>query len=490
MEHNKKTKEENANLSIKESFKNGLSNIKNKKVKFVFAVVLIVITLISISVYDAMLNYEDPIIKNHTQLLVNNNEQFVQIEKSDLYYKDDMTINYKKLTEADVKQINQKLKEMSKTGKNIYKIASLNLDSNDVMGYATSIYDLFEINPEFRASSNPYTYWRDEFDIVEWDDFRKFFINDITGRMPANNDEVMISNYFADLLLKVGLKSYGEDNYYKPASYEELIASNKYLHFGIVDKVKIVGIINYDLSEFQSLKNIGWEEYNLNFEKYNSIFDELMYKTKNIYNKIFVNNEFISHLNVNDKNIPGTIWQNKITKTGILVMENSEKGFLKLLNEFRYDNPITARSSYSELVDTAMETIDSLPDISLISNILFYVVIILTILSIIVISRFILSKQDLKELNNQKAKKLCVKEVLLWNIILIAVISVLLSFLSLICLTHFFKTSVIGDNAILNQVFILSIRQFVILFSSMIGIGMISYLISIIKLKITYKNNA
>lgn len=64
----------------------------------------------------------------------------------------------------------------------------------------------------------------------------------------------MISNYLADLLIKEGLKPYNEDIYYKPASYEELVNSNKYFYFGDVDKVKIVGIINYDLSEFESLK--------------------------------------------------------------------------------------------------------------------------------------------------------------------------------------------------------------------------------------------
>ncbi len=453
-----------------------------------FAVILIVITLVLISIYDTISNYEDPTIKKHAKLLVDNNEQFVQIEKSDLYYKDEMTNNYKELIDSNIKQINQKLKDLGKTGEDIYRIVSLHIESNDIMAYSTSTYDLLEINPEFRTYSNPYTYWENEFSIVVWNDLKDFFIEDVTGRLPANDDEIMISNYLADLLLEVGLKPYGEDDYYKPISYEKLVNLNKYFHFGN-DKVKIVGIINYDLSEFQSLKNISWDEYNANLEAYNDIFDDLMYKTKNIYNKFFVNGDFINHININDKVTPNAIWRNELIKTGVLVIENTEDGFLKLLNKFRYDNPITIRSSYSEIVDSAIEITDSFPDISLISKIIFYFVTIFVFLSILVINKFVLSKQELGELKNRRLTKNNIKTMILWNTVSIVIISFTLSFISLICFMHIFKIFVIGDNEILNQAVLLGTRQFVILFLSMIGIGMISYIISIISVKIACKSN-
>lgn len=490
MDHDKKTRieEKNNDLSIKKIIKNGFQYIKNRKTKFVVTIALIVLTLISISIYDTVSNYEDPIIKNYVQLLLDNDEQFVQIEKSDFYYRYEITTDYKVLIDNDVKQINQKLKKMNKTGNDIYRIADLHIESNNIMGYAINIYDLLEINPEFRDSSNPYTYWWDEFDIVEWDDFNDFFINDIIGRMPKNSNEIMISNYFADLLLTVGLKPYEEDDYYIPASYEELVNSNKYFHFG-VDKVKIVGIINYDLSEFEILRNTSWDELNSNYKKYSDINLELSYRTKNIYNKIYVDKDFISHLKVNDSSTLGPVWQNKVIKVGTLVKENIQSGFEKLLSEFRYDEPITARSTYSELVDSMMKLIDSLPDMSLISRILFCCVIFLIIVSAIVLSRFVLPKRELKELNNQTSKKSDVKKILLCNIALTSVISILLSSISLVFIIYFLKTSMVGDNAILNPLFVLGIRQFAILFLSMIGIGMISYLISIVRIKIAYNSN-
>lgn len=324
---------------------------KNKKPIFVVVLVILVI-----SIFFALSNFDDKGIKNHAKLLVDNNEQFIQIEKSKSYYEADMTMNFKELTDDNVEQINQNLKRMGKTGRNIYRLVALHIKSNDIMADAIGINELLQINPEYQDFSNPYTYWCSEFDIVEWDDFKDFFISDITGRVPANNNEIMISNHLADLLLKAGLKLYEEDNYYKPKSYEELVKSNKYFYFGRADKVKIVGIINYDLSEFEELKVISWDEFNSDYAKYSPLSQKLSYETKNIHNKIFVNNEFIDNLNVNNESTLGTIWQNKIIRTGILVVENTKKGFLKLLREFRSDEPITAKSTYSEFLDITKET--------------------------------------------------------------------------------------------------------------------------------------
>ena len=389
MNHIKKTKmkEKNDNLIINKN----LNNIKNKKIKFAFTFLLIVFSLLLISISDALTHLDDSVIKKHAQLLVDKNEQFVQIEKYKIE-NDRRDANIQELTEDDIIKINQKLMDIGKKGINIYQVGNLHIPSNKVMTYK-SIYDVLEISP-YSTLRKPYIYSWDRVDIVEWNDFENFFIDDIIGRVPCNYDEIMISNRLASLLIREGLKPSGEDNYYKPANYEELVTSNKYFYFGDADKVKIVGIINYDLSQFESLKNLSWNEYSLNFEKYSVILDELSYKDKNIYNKIFVNNEFVNHLNVNDPNRLDNIWQKKMTKTGILVMENKKNGFEKLLNEFRHDEPLIAKSTYSEVVDSMMDFQRLLSTESLFSNILFCLIIVLVISCTILISRFTFSKQE------------------------------------------------------------------------------------------------
>ena len=460
---------------------------KVKKFKFIFTILLVAITLFFISIFDIILNPDNTIIEKHAQLLVDNNEQFVQIEKYK-FENGEQDVNLQELTDNDVEQISQKLNEIGKTYLNIYQLGNLHTPSNLVMSYK-NIYSMLEINPEFYSYHEPYTYFCDQVDIVEWNDFSHFFIKDIIGKFPENNDEIMISNYLADLLIKEGLKPYNEDIYYKPASYEELVNSNKYFYFGDVDKVKIVGIINYDLSEFESLKNINWNEYNSNLEKYSAISQNLSYKNKNIYNKIFVNNKFINHLKVNDESTSDDIWQNKIAKTGILVMENTKSGFEKLLHDFKYNQSIMAKSTYSENSDIMIQFTSIFSKIPIIFVILFLIIFILIILSVFLISKFTFSEQDMIELKNKKTKNSYIKKSILLNIILISIGALLLSLISLVFIPKFLMNASLDvDNAILN-LFVLGTRQFLVLFLSTIGIGIISYLITIVRIKTTYNDN-
>ena len=38
------------------------------------------------------------------------------------------------------------------------------------------------------------------------------------------------------------------------------------------NKIKIVGIMDYDLSRFDKIKDITWEDLNNNYEKYGNIY--------------------------------------------------------------------------------------------------------------------------------------------------------------------------------------------------------------------------
>lgn len=470
------------NLSMKEYFKFGLNNIKKQKFRFVLTVFLTVITLSFISISDSVFNYDNVVITRHAKLLANKNETFVQLEKSESHFKDDYSINYKSLTDNDIEQISKKLKNTYKTRMNIYKITNKHIPSGDIMSYK-NLSDILRISDDAYLSTNPYTYRWDEVDIVEWNDFNNFFISNITGKIPQESDEILISNHLAMLLMKVGLKPYGEDNYYKPADFEALINSNKYFHFGEVDKVKIVGIINFDLSEFEDIKNISWNEFNLDLEKYSALFDELSYRNGNIYNKIFVTDEFIDHLSLNNPSTLNKEWQNVTTNTGMLIMENTQKGFLNLLREFRQDDSIMAKSTYSIAID-AMRQYTEIP---LLSTILLPTTVILTILSIFLISRFVFSKQDKKNLENEIVEKANNGKIVLWNSIPVAFVSTILSGISLMFIFSFLR-SIMGGNGITLNPFILSARQFWIVTLSMSGILLISCSMAIFRLKKYYED--
>ena len=95
----------------------------------------------------------------------------------------------------------------------------------------------------------------------------------LIGRAPTNYEEIVISKIYADYLIRNGTYLYEEEyenmvydytnartnkygdkerKTYKPTSYEEIINDDKYIAYGF-GKVKIVGIVDEDLSEYKKL---------------------------------------------------------------------------------------------------------------------------------------------------------------------------------------------------------------------------------------------
>ncbi|MDD3408475.1 MAG: hypothetical protein PHX85_02445, partial [Methanobacteriaceae archaeon] len=274
-------------------------NVKNnKKLEFKknnlrVANIIIVLTVLFIGIFISFCNYN--IDKKHSNLLVSRNEKFVQIEK--YHFHDDKNPFSKDLIEMsneDVSYINQKLPQ---TTHQIYKLI------NKLGSYST-IYETLNIKMEHGLFYDAYTYFYDEVDIVAVNKFINHFFENVIGRLPTDSSEILISNHLADLIITAGIIPYNDNphaknNYYKPNSYEELINSDKYFYFGNSNRIKIVGIINYDLSKYQSLKNKNWDELS---KQEKDASNELIRKMKNIHNKIYVNNSFIDNLKTSDFN--------------------------------------------------------------------------------------------------------------------------------------------------------------------------------------------
>lgn len=104
----------------------------------------------------------------------------------------------------------------------------------------------------------------------------------LIGRKPENYNEIVIIKPAADFLIKYGYTLYSEDGeeiIYKPTSYEEIVNDQKELKFGYT-KIKIVGIIDDDLKEFEPLKNISSNELR-------TTKDEKILKLKEKYDTLY-----------------------------------------------------------------------------------------------------------------------------------------------------------------------------------------------------------
>lgn len=287
-------------------------HFKKKTVTIGIGIIIILILLVLyLTIFKGMFESTN-IINKHSELLIKNNEKFVEIQKFSKYNEDEMTDNYIKITDKEFKDINNKLNKLGYNSNSVYQLTNYHIESSDTIGNV-SLFDILDIKAkkfnnldETYSRTKPIMYNNDEVEIVVWNNYNKFINEKIIGKFPTESKEIVISNVLADLIISEGIKEYDKD-YFIPKSYNELINSNKYFNFGI-DKVKIVGIIDYDLSKYNNIKDITWKELSsIDESEYNNYID-FVYKNKNIYNKIFVSKDFIANLNVNDSITNNTKW--------------------------------------------------------------------------------------------------------------------------------------------------------------------------------------
>src|SRR5574344_1265832 len=467
----KKNKIINSKLSIKESFKESFESIKYKRSKLIFSTILTIFALLFLNLFYTLFSYN--IEKNYSHLLAEKNEQFIQIEKYNfkdlknnaLYNKDLL-----ELTDDDVIKIHQKIKEK---GESIYKLT-------DQYGSYLSVYDLLKIKHEHGIFYDAYAYSYDDVDIVAINDINNFFNEEVIGRMPINSNEILISNYLADLIMTAGIVQYTDDSkerkdYYIPESYENIITSDKYFYFDNDNKIKLLGIINYYLSKYQSLRNKEWDELT---SQEKDAGNELTHKMKNLYNKIYVKKDFIDTLNSDQF----------VIKTGILIKENTQKGFQNIMKNFKYNESLSTKSTYSDDINIIINAI------SILKKILFYISIIFLILAISLISNFILSsinhkKEEIMKLKISGNKNSDLIKMFIGDGILIGGASSVLSSIILIVITILSSKILMRGMEKIIFPFTIGLRQFLFMGLSITCIIFISYFIPIIKIsKIKLKN--
>lgn len=603
-------------LSLKSSFRLGLGSLRHKKVKLAFTILLTVLSLLFLSITDTLSSYNIDLA--HAKLLKDSKEEFVQIEKYRLYekefsYRDDLL-----LTETDIQNIQNRLKGNHPL---IYKI-------REDYSYF-SPYEVFHIGTE--NVGYYYGGGRLELEIVESNDFHYLNTHTILGKLPTNRDEIVISNVVANMILESGITPYGEETLYTPKNYQELLASGKLFYFGTEGKVKIVGIIEYDLDKYQDVIKKNNENKTLTNQE-SSLLSDYYKKRNNIYNKIYVPSGFIENLEViehppldssyhyqvntltdsihqegkyyspslaypeleyfngsswvsanhlqkneiilnvgqlkafdstdyydkltdyinkhlgksqlelekeffeeyvskfnilgsevefsakgignsiidsNDRNkldnvklkvvgltglisrdkdyyyissLIGKDYEMKITPvTGILVAENTQRGFYDLLKAFSYTDSISSNSTYSNDVLGLLQTI------SLLKKIAFYVALVFIFFTIILITNFMFSsisyrRKEIGILRGLGARSIDIAKIFLWEGILLASTSFLLTSISLIGVTNLLNKIIMSGMSLILTPFILTPRQFIIILLFVFSIVVIASILPIMKI--------
>ena len=290
-------------LPFKEKFRFAFKNLFNNKVKMFFSLLLVFLSLIflliSLNFNNADIAYTQSIVLNdlgYNKVLIKKYD-YVKNNISDMYYD-----SY--FTDENVKSLSNVL------GENYVRKYRIQQNGN----YLEFNYNYENMLAENGFSHDAYYYhesYKDRFVVYSGEDF------DIIGRKPIEADEIMIHSYLADLFMHVGIMSNG--SYYYPKSYEELL-DDKYIDFGNY-KLKVVGIINDNLKEYDFVHNLGYYEnmvlyyggiLTIENKKYEKFLNDIMEPSYNIY----VSEKFLDSSNykkdtimanavliVNDKNL-------------------------------------------------------------------------------------------------------------------------------------------------------------------------------------------
>lgn len=243
-----------SHLPFKDSFKLGIGSLKYKKVKLICTIILMIITLGFLSCVETLSSHN--FSSSHAKYLVQKGEKYIEVEN-----KENVKIKYgeetllKELDENDVININKKL---NNANYKVYEYHDIEDGYFDYNGY--SLEGMLHIKENNQTNSLSTS---ELVKLVVTDDVKATLGVDIIGKIPSESNEIAISNYVANLIVSNGIEIVEKDfktefedkSYYFPKTIEEIINSNYTYYLGL-DKVKIVGIINYDLSDLnESYRN-------------------------------------------------------------------------------------------------------------------------------------------------------------------------------------------------------------------------------------------
>jgi len=286
-----------SHLPLKDSFRLGIGSLKHKKVKLVFTILLTVATLGFLSCTDTLSSYN--FSTGHAKLLADKNEQFIQVEKNyvprDAKGKVVDSVIQLSMDDSTLKDIQSKVNQ---EGYEVYKYYGENSWDD-----SSSIVEILRIGDE-----NSSYYSEDASEIVVTSDVSKILRESITGRNPSAPNEIVIPNFVANAIIEKGItvheivtkNEFKESYTFFPKTYEEILNTNYTYYFGKTGSVKIVGIINYDLSS-----NSSWYQ-------------------ENVLNKIYVNPSFITNFKIEDLNSLKSYYRSNLKVSGLDVESSNE----------------------------------------------------------------------------------------------------------------------------------------------------------------------
>lgn len=354
-----------AKLPFKYSLKMGLGNLIHKKIKLLFTIILTAFAVTCLGVMISATSFN--MTEEHIKTLVKNDEYEMSVLSFDKVFDGESMIREAiggllssgngSVNAEPIEIKDEKIQEVKdKTGLNWYKQIILTQDQTPAtIEYANDV-----------TYSSVYFTDSSQLEFVELDSNNsKLIDNKLIGKLAEKDDEIVIPNYIADNIIQSGVKIFKneqkmEDEVYKPISYNQILTDEKYIEIkGLNKGFKVVGIINYDMKQYEELKKISNDEfYSGLVADSQALYIELHSNIK--YARIYVTNNFINSLKLKENNTLSTAlkiqYNDKINIVGqIAYISDKIKAFdgneIKEYSEVTDNNIIIDLNVLNQLTD-------------------------------------------------------------------------------------------------------------------------------------------
>ena len=296
-----KQKVKNSNISFLTKLHFSFINLFKKRIRLIFSIVSITISLILLALSRTMANID--VTNSYSNTMINENENRIEILKTNAF--NDQTSNYYKndniyyFNSTDIKTIIKKT--------SIPYIEKKVINENN--GYISFEFDNKKVKDNSKIAYYGMIYDKNYFvDISSVKEMKK-----IIGKYPSNSNEIIIEKYLADYIIEnsIVIYKYNDNNrliesFFTPKDYNDLIENGKNIKLGSL-KINIVGIVDNELNNYSYLKEEKAEDFfnresdlfiNKDLYNYLKFINSVMENSKILY----VNKDFFDYANESMQN--------------------------------------------------------------------------------------------------------------------------------------------------------------------------------------------
>lgn len=293
-------------LPIRKAIKMALNNLWQKKIRLCFTILLVSFAFTVLGLSLSLTYFNIP--RTHAETIINEKTYNIEIHKKveDNKYTDISAVP--SFTQNDLNEVNKLIKS------DMIYINKVNEDNS---------FLTFPYISEENTSKKTYAYYDlfpDKANFLQYNDKMLNKIK-LIGKQPVNSHEVVINKLLADYFINKGTSVQRKlengkytDEKYTPKTYDQIIADKKKIIFGSTYFI-VSGILDEDLSKYESLKKIMSEDMQINPSK---LYKEFVAKYHDTINNVIVGENFFD-ITQFSKN---TFFDNEYYKTSISLNGN------------------------------------------------------------------------------------------------------------------------------------------------------------------------